>query len=78
MMSIQILTRNLRRVASLRGFSYATISKKPDVKENTEKKTKNSKSTASMYLNVSFFYPVYFLYFRNKLTVFCCFIFSFR
>lgn len=80
-MSIQILTRNLRRVASLRGFSYATNSKKPGVNENnenTDKQTESSKSTDSMHSNVSYFYPVYFVYFHNKLTVFFRFIFSFR
>lgn len=77
-MSIQILTRNLRRVASLRGFSYATESKKPGDKENTETKTESSKSTDSMYSNVSYFYPIYFVYFHNKLTFFLLFIFSFQ
>lgn len=60
-MSIQFLTRNLRRVASLRGFSSATVSEKPDLIDKTQNsikqtRAKSSKSIDSMCDQIMFLF----------------------
>lgn len=50
-MSIQFLTRNLRRVASLRGFSSASISEKSEITDKSQdnnKKAKQAKGSKSL------------------------------
>lgn len=47
MMSIQFLTRNLRRIASLRGFSSASVTEKSVITEKTENNTKQTQSKTS-------------------------------
>lgn len=45
MISVQVLTRNLRRIASLRGFSSAAATKNEDIKKTTNgSATKNAKT----------------------------------
>lgn len=43
-MSIQLLTRNWRRVASLRGFSSVTIKEKSEINEKIEDTDKRTNS----------------------------------
>lgn len=47
MMSIQLLKRNLRRVASLRGFSSATVSEKPEIVDKTLNNSKQIRAKSS-------------------------------
>lgn len=64
MMSIQFLTRNLRRVASLRGFSSATVTEKSEIVEksqNTVKQKQTNKSSRSLdskHLKCCFIYVI--------------------